>query len=61
MLVWVLIFYVVQGPVVIENIKTQADCEAAANVIYADLTKYSRNRPPHLCFSVVKGAGTVTR
>ena len=54
MVVWVLIFYAASGPLVIDNIRTQAACEAAAATITADVLNLSGYSPPHRCVSVLK-------
>jgi hypothetical protein len=54
MLVWVLIFYVAGGAVVIDNIRTQAACETLAGVMTADVRALNGLEPPHRCVSVLK-------
>jgi hypothetical protein len=54
MAVWVLIFYISGGPLVIDNIRTQPACEAAAATIIADVFALNGTLPPHRCISVLK-------
>jgi len=54
MTVWVLIFYAASGSLLIDNIRTQAACEAAAATISADIQNLTGFTPPHRCISVLK-------
>jgi hypothetical protein len=52
--VWVLIFYGVGGFFVVDNIRTQAVCEALATVVTADVKATTGYTRPHRCISVAK-------
>ena len=54
MIVWILIFYGSTGPLVIDNIRAQANCEALAQVILADVMALNGQQPPHRCVAVQK-------
>lgn len=54
MVVWVLIFYVSGGSFIIDNIRTEVNCEALATVITADVHALNGTNPPHRCISVQK-------
>jgi hypothetical protein len=54
MLVWVLIFYVAGGAVIVDNIRTQTACEVLADVMTADVRSLNGLEPPHRCVSVMK-------
>jgi hypothetical protein len=54
MIVWVLIFYISGGPLVIDNIRAQANCEALATTISADVNALTGTNPPHRCIAVQK-------
>jgi hypothetical protein len=54
MIAWVLIFYGLNGFVVVDNIKTQAVCEALASVITADVKQATGFTRPHRCINVRK-------
>lgn len=55
MLVWVLIFYTGGGKsFVLDNIKSQADAQGAANAILADIKKFANYNPRYFIFSVNK-------
>ena len=54
MVVWVLIFYGLNGAVVVDNMKTRAVCEAVASVITADVLAAGGSNRPHRCINVRK-------
>jgi hypothetical protein len=54
MIVWVLIFYAASGPLVVDNIRSLAACEAAAATVSADIQTLTGFSPPHRCLSVLK-------
>lgn len=54
MIAWVLIFYGVNGFMVVDNIKTREVCEALASVITADVKASTGNTRPHRCINVRK-------
>jgi hypothetical protein len=53
-MVWVLIFYGVNGFFVVDNIRTQAVCEALATVVTADVKAATSYTRPHRCIQVAK-------
>jgi len=53
-IVWLLIFYSSNGALTVDNINTQANCEALAAVVSADVYALNGTNPPHRCVAVRK-------
>jgi hypothetical protein len=52
--VWVLIFYGLNGFVVVDNISSKANCEALATIVHDDVSAAGGNNRPHRCVAVRK-------